>query len=900
MDRQAEALNSLLARITSKEAEPEEAEGGFAGEFSMLKTLSTKYRTEKIFSMKVAEKRENVKKNRYKDIMPFDHTRVKLSFITSDTDTDYINASFIKGALQQRAYIATQGPLPHTVQDFWRMIWEYNVKIIVMACREFEMGRKKCERYWPEKGEEPFVCDPFTIHYESMESKGDYLTRVLKVTYRNTSRMLWQLHYVNWPDHGVPASIPPILELLQEMRSYQEHDDVPICIHCSAGCGRTGVLCVIDYTWKLLRNQLITEDFCIFKLVQEMRTQRPSIVQTKEQYELVYRTIKILFENYLQMMVSHSSAVEVPASPTPSPVSSESDLTAPCEVLNLDQEEEVHLVPWPRHMKREEPKELTNWETAGGLSLVLPRLPAEEDGCNGLVSQSSKCSPEDTLSSLIESSRQRAQEEWDFQSERHISQHAKMAGVAELIPKSWTMALPTQEDATTQSPSRGSWNAPQEEEVALLELEANPNSPGYWEFSCFSVEDPYFSPSSPQDSQATLDPEELPPFDSRTSNLCLTTPALTLNDHPLVLPQFETLATVVTPVSDEDIPPTPPERTPESFILADSPVSPATPVSDEDNPPSLPERTPESYILAYSPDSPERPPSSDSERLLTVLPLNTTETLCGNGSPPSPVPPLPERTPESFILATDDDLLQGVAQHEPLSPNPRVGMSSEWCGTSEPPSLEPKKSWARSKSLKVRMSMLVYPSFSLAPAPVQPQPTAPHLPATANIGPGNQNSEPVPQLSREPSQRIGTSSEWAGNSHPKTFLEVVMNRSKSVKTKSPKNDRLSVACPAAASSVAVAPAGNAAAELFADSGTSASAGVAGERQNKSSGKSSLPSMTRSKSLKFLKNIRKPKGDQPTAAAPPEPSHSTTLGFRFGFGNRFRKPKGPRHQPDTWV
>ncbi|KAJ8265414.1 hypothetical protein COCON_G00145130 [Conger conger] len=885
MHHQAQDLKGFLAQITSKEAESEEAEGGFAGEFSRLKRLSTKYRTEKTYSTKAAEKQGNVKKNRYKDIVPFDHSRVKLSFITSKNDTDYINANFIKGVSQQRAYIATQGPLPHTVQDFWRMIWEYNVEVIVMACREFEMGRKKCERYWPEKMEEAFVCHPFTIHFESMESKGDYLTRVLKVTYCNSSRSLWQLHYVNWPDHGVPDSIPPILELLQEMRTYQEHDDVPICIHCSAGCGRTGVLCAIDYTWKLLRKQLITEDFSIYRLVQEMRTQRPSIVQTKEQYALVYRTVKVLFENYLQMMTNDLSAAEVPASPSLSPASSENDLTSPCEVLDLNQEEEVEPMPWPRYMKREEPKEVTNQDTAGEPPTVLLHLPAEEDGHNGPVFQSSRCSPEETLSLQTECSGQTVHGGWD-----------------------------AQENMPSQSPSRGDWNTPQEEEVVLLEPEINLNSPGCWKSSCISVEDPYFSPSSPQDSQATQDPEELSPFHSWASNPCVTTPALTLNDHPLVLPQFDTLATAP-PASDEDPPPVLPERTPESYMMANSPGSPAPPASDED-PPMLPDRTPESYMLASPIGRPGSPTGSDMEKLLVVIPSNMTETLSSNGSPPSPVPPLPERTPESFILATDADLVQSVAHHKPHSP--KVGMSSEWCGTSELPSQEPKKSWTRSKSLKVRLSMLVSPSVSLAAVPVNPAPSAPPLPPPAETesilsaapclpdrppesfilvaeeGPGNQTSNPGLQESR---QRVGTSSEWAGNSQPSSFLDVVMNRSKSVRTKSSKNNRLSVACPATSSSVVVAPAGNA-----ADSGTSASAGVAGERQNKSSGKSALPSMTRTKSLKFLKNIRKPKGGPPPVDVPSEPplSLSSAPGFRFGFGNRFRKPKGPRHQPDTWV
>ncbi|KAK1899185.1 Tyrosine-protein phosphatase non-receptor type 12, partial [Dissostichus eleginoides] len=285
MEQQAWILRSFLSQL-----QRQEAADGIAGEFTRLKSQSMKYRSDRTFPTKTAEKQENSKKNRYKDIVPFDYTRVKLTLSSSKNDNEYINASFIKGVSGSRAYIATQGPLPHTVLDFLRMLWEYDIKVVVMACQEFEMGKKKCERYWPEEQDQQFVCEPFTVYCDSEDIKGDYLTRTLRVTYGNCSRTVQQLQYFNWPDHGVPDSVPPILDMLQEMRSYQEHDDVPFCIHCSAGCGRTGVLCVIDYTWRLLKKQMIPS----------MRTQRPSVVQTKEQYELVYRTIRLLFERFLQ------------------------------------------------------------------------------------------------------------------------------------------------------------------------------------------------------------------------------------------------------------------------------------------------------------------------------------------------------------------------------------------------------------------------------------------------------------------------------------------------------------------------------------------------------------------------------------------------------------------------
>ncbi|KAG9339118.1 hypothetical protein JZ751_024149 [Albula glossodonta] len=265
-----------------------------------LRRLSTKYRTEKIYPTNVGEKEENVKKNRYKDILPFDHSRVKVSLKTSNQDTDYINANFIK------AYIATQGPLPNTVIDFWRMNWEYSV--IVMACREFEMGRKKCERYFPLFGDEPLTFGAFRISCESEQARTDYFIRTLTVEYQDESRRMTQFHYINWPDHDVPSSFDSILDMIGLMREYQEHDDVPICIHCSAGCGRTGAICAIDYTWNLLKAGRIPEDFNIFRLIQEMRTQRHSAVQTKEQYELVHRAIAQLFEKQLRILESPTNS----------------------------------------------------------------------------------------------------------------------------------------------------------------------------------------------------------------------------------------------------------------------------------------------------------------------------------------------------------------------------------------------------------------------------------------------------------------------------------------------------------------------------------------------------------------------------------------------------------------
>ncbi|XP_059568723.1 tyrosine-protein phosphatase non-receptor type 12 isoform X15 [Myotis daubentonii] len=164
---------------------------------------------------------------------------------------------------------------------------------------------KKCERYWPLYEEDPITFAPFKISCEAEQARPDYFIRTLLLEFQNESRRLYQFHYVNWPDHDVPSSFDSILDMISLMRKYQEHEDVPICIHCSAGCGRTGAICAIDYTWNLLKAGKIPEEFNVFNLIQEMRTQRHSAVQTKEQYELVHRAIAQLFEKQLQLYEIH-------------------------------------------------------------------------------------------------------------------------------------------------------------------------------------------------------------------------------------------------------------------------------------------------------------------------------------------------------------------------------------------------------------------------------------------------------------------------------------------------------------------------------------------------------------------------------------------------------------------
>ncbi|XP_040007691.1 tyrosine-protein phosphatase non-receptor type 18 isoform X2 [Xiphias gladius] len=243
--------------------------------------------------------KENVKKNRYKDIVPYDQSRVVLSLVTTDSDSDYINASFIKGPSADNKYIASQGPLSSTLTDFWRMIWQNDIKVIVMACREIEMGKRKCECYWAPVHQSA-AFGPFTvINQEETRPSEGIVIRTLTVTYQQVSRSVIQYQFLSWPDHDVPYQATGVLDLLERARNSQGTHTSPVLIHCSAGCGRTGVICALDYIHDLLVTK-VTEDFSIMKIVLELRRQRPSAVQTRDQYQFIFTAAACMFERVLQ------------------------------------------------------------------------------------------------------------------------------------------------------------------------------------------------------------------------------------------------------------------------------------------------------------------------------------------------------------------------------------------------------------------------------------------------------------------------------------------------------------------------------------------------------------------------------------------------------------------------
>ncbi|KAL1771234.1 tyrosine-protein phosphatase non-receptor type 18 isoform X1 [Sigmodon hispidus] len=297
MSRHLDLVRSFLEQLEARDRR----EGAIlAREFSDIKAHSEAWKTEGVRFTKIGSRLGNTKKNRYKDIVPYDETRVTLSLLQEEGHGDYINANFIRGTDGSQAYIATQGPLPHTLLDFWRLVWEFGVKVILMACQETENGRKKCERYWAQE-QKPLQTGPFCITLtKETPVNADITLRTLEVTFQKESRSVHQLQYMSWPDHGVPSNPDHILTMVEEAHRLKGADPRPLCVHCSAGCGRTGVLCAVDYVRQLLLTQTIPPNFSLYNVVLEMRKQRPAAVQTEEQYRFLYHTVARLFSRTLQ------------------------------------------------------------------------------------------------------------------------------------------------------------------------------------------------------------------------------------------------------------------------------------------------------------------------------------------------------------------------------------------------------------------------------------------------------------------------------------------------------------------------------------------------------------------------------------------------------------------------
>ncbi|XP_043110038.1 receptor-type tyrosine-protein phosphatase epsilon isoform X1 [Puntigrus tetrazona] len=232
----------------------------------------------------------NMKKNRVLQIIPYDFNRVILSMKRGQEFTDYINASFIDGYRQKDYFIATQGPLAHTVDDFWRMAWEWKCHSIVMLTELQERDQDKCFQYWPT--EDSVTYGDFTV-----EMKGDALCdtfslRDLLLTHGpdKQTRLVRHFHFHGWPEIGIPAEGKGMIDIIAAVQKQQQQSgNHPIVVHCSAGAGRTGTFIALSNILERVKAEGLLD---VFQTVKSLRMQRPHMVQTVEQYDFCYRVVQ--------------------------------------------------------------------------------------------------------------------------------------------------------------------------------------------------------------------------------------------------------------------------------------------------------------------------------------------------------------------------------------------------------------------------------------------------------------------------------------------------------------------------------------------------------------------------------------------------------------------------------
>uniref|UniRef100_A0A7N6FGJ8 Protein tyrosine phosphatase receptor type Na n=1 Tax=Anabas testudineus TaxID=64144 RepID=A0A7N6FGJ8_ANATE len=242
-------------------------------------------------SVAVAQVSSNMDKNRHAGALPYDHSRVKLKTEGNPNKQDYINASFIfDHDPRQPAYIATQGPLPHTVADFWQMVWENGCTVIVMMTALLEDGEKQCERYWPDEGSSLYHIYEVNLVSEHIWCK-DFLVRsfYLKNVQTQETRTLTQFHLLSWPADGIPTSTRPLLDFRRKVNKCYRGRSCPIIVHCSDGTGRTGTYILIDMV--LNRMAKGVKEIDIAATLEHIRDQRPGLVHTKDQFEFALTAV---------------------------------------------------------------------------------------------------------------------------------------------------------------------------------------------------------------------------------------------------------------------------------------------------------------------------------------------------------------------------------------------------------------------------------------------------------------------------------------------------------------------------------------------------------------------------------------------------------------------------------
>ncbi|XP_055669678.1 receptor-type tyrosine-protein phosphatase eta isoform X1 [Falco peregrinus] len=288
---------------------------GFAEEYEELKSAGVH---QPKFAAELAENRG---KNRYNNVLPYDISRVKLSDQTSATD-DYINANYMPGYNSKKAFIAAQGPLPSTIEDFWRMIWEKNIYSIVMLTKCVEQARTKCEQYWPDKQSKSY--GDITVTMVSEVVLPEWTIRDFTVEKSNTpeSHTVRQFHFTSWPDHGVPETTDLLINFRHLVHEYSSQNpiDSPTLVHCSAGVGRTGTFIAID---RLIQQIEMENTVDVYGVVYDLRMHRPLMVQTEDQYvflnQCVMDIIKSQKDKKTDLIYQNMTAMAIYENFTPGP-----------------------------------------------------------------------------------------------------------------------------------------------------------------------------------------------------------------------------------------------------------------------------------------------------------------------------------------------------------------------------------------------------------------------------------------------------------------------------------------------------------------------------------------------------------------------------------------------------
>ncbi|XP_025830814.1 tyrosine-protein phosphatase 10D-like [Agrilus planipennis] len=234
----------------------------------------------------------NRPKNRFTNILPYDHSRFKLQPVDDEEGSDYINANYVPGHNSPREFIVTQGPLHSTRDDFWRMVWESNSRAIVMLTRCVEKGREKCDHYWPYDAM-PACYGDISVQILNETRYPDWNVSEFMVCRGDVQRVIRHFHFTTWPDFGVPNPPHTLVRFVRAFRERIGADQRPVVVHCSAGVGRSGTFICLD---RILQQIQVMDYVDIFGIVYQMRKERVWMVQTEQQYICIHQCLLTVLE----------------------------------------------------------------------------------------------------------------------------------------------------------------------------------------------------------------------------------------------------------------------------------------------------------------------------------------------------------------------------------------------------------------------------------------------------------------------------------------------------------------------------------------------------------------------------------------------------------------------------